>query len=109
MKVQLSIGEAKAWFSYGIDGNGRRTTTVHLHVNDRPYCTGTAVCSLEDQFVRLIGRKLAVESLFHILVFGSDWNKEDRRVIWQALFPQFHRKADKVQVSEKVLEKEAHA
>ena len=98
MKVKLSTGEAfiRVWF-------GDRTTNIVVEVPGWSLATACVICSRKDNFSRKVGRKLVLNKLFYgsthpiwnlsekRLRFIGGFSKEDRRVIWQAVCPEFHR------------------
>lgn len=81
MKLNLSTGPARLDFEYTKDRKGRRITTVLIRQGlvDGPIIAfGTALCALEDKFVKKMGRLFAMR----ILIQRSHFNYADKQEIF---------------------------
>ena len=105
MFVKLSTGEARVWVKFDVEPDGRRSTQITFEYADGSARFPAKVrCSKRDNFCRRTGRKMALNKLLwdHPLgqqyhpYWGEDrlpsWlNKADRRILWQAVCPEFFK------------------
>jgi len=91
MKITLKDGkEARVGCAHVIGAKGKRGTKVWFE-KDQQLTAQTAWCSLEDNFSKKIGRKLAVGRLINHLRYQLE--KEDRRLIFNSICPEYQSKA----------------
>lgn len=102
MFVKLSTGEARVWVKFDVQDDGRRSTQITFEYEDEGRLKGgkfVAIvrCSKRDNFCRRTGRKLALNKLLwgHPTPYQyqpNSWlSKEDRKILWQAICPEFFR------------------
>ena len=118
MFVKLSTGEARVWVKFDVQDDGRRSTQITFEYQDkgtyapRGKFIAIVLCSKQDNFCRRTGRKMALNKLLWDHPTGPtfasidgkhfpSWlKKEDRKILWKAVCPEFKSWKQKAIVSE---------
>lgn len=80
MRLDLSAGAAKFFFSHQTENKKRKTTCTVAMEGTNIAVTGKAVCSLKDKFVKAEGRK---RSFMRMIELGA-FDRADRTILWNA-------------------------